>query len=98
MATNDLIPTALVATGIAPAAIPKPAPRAVQKDPFAAQAGPDVSFSGEDGPTQTYAVFQVDQGSKKLKVTIVDGEGRILRSIPPGSVAEMISAMNRYRP
>jgi len=99
MATNDLIPTALVATGTAPVAIPGLAPQSVaQRDRFSKQAGPDVSFKGANGPTEAYAVFQVDPQSKQLQVMIVDAEGKVLRAIPPRSVAEMIETMNRYRP
>ena len=100
MATNDLLPTALVATGTAPAAIPQLAPALVgsQKDRFAKQAGPDVTYKGPDGPTEAYAVFQVDPTSKQLQVIVVDSQGKVLRAMPPGSVAQMMETMNRYRP
>ncbi len=99
MATNDLLPTALVATGTAPATIPGyPVPTVAGRDRFSAQAGPDVSFKGPNGPTEAYAVFQVDPESKQLLVMIVDSEGKVLRAIPPRSVAEMLDTMNRYRP
>jgi FlaG protein len=99
MATNDLLPTALVATGTAPAAIPKaaPAPVAPQKDRFAKQAGPDVSFKGPDGVTEAYAVFQIDPQSKQLQVTVVDAQGQVIRVIPPRSVSQMMETMGRYR-
>jgi len=99
MATNDLLPTALVATGTAPAAIPQFATQMVaQRDRFGTQAGPDVSFKGPNGQTEAYAVFQIDPQSKQLQVMIVDAEGKILRAIPPRSVAQMIESMSRYRP
>jgi hypothetical protein len=99
MATTDLIQTAVVATGTAPVAIPQLAPQGVaERDRFSKQAGPDVRFKGPNGPTEAYAVFQVDPKSKQLQVMIVDAEGKILRAIPPRSVAEMISTMSRYRP
>jgi hypothetical protein len=100
MATSDLLPTTLVATGATPAAISKlSAPAgAPAKDEFAKQAGPDVSFKGPDGLTEAYAVFQIDPESKKLQVMVVDAEGRILRAIPPRSVNQMIETMSRYRP
>ena len=99
MATNDLLPTALVATGTAPAAIPQLAPLPVtpQKDRFAKQAGPDVSFKGPDGLTEAYAVFQIDPESKQLQVMVVNAEGQVLRMIPPRSVSQMIESMSRYR-
>jgi hypothetical protein len=100
MATNDLLQTALVATGTAPAAIPQLAPIPVgpQRDRFAKQAGPDVSFKGPDGLTEAYAVFQIDPESKQLQVMVVDGQGQVLRMIPPRSVSQMIESMSRYRP
>ena len=100
MATNDLLPMALVATGTAPAAIPQLAPGSVapQRDRFAKQAGPDVSFKGPDGLTEAYAVFQIDPESKQLQVTVVDSQGQILRVIPPRSVSQMMESMGRYRP
>jgi hypothetical protein len=99
MATNDLLPTALVATGTAPAVVPQFIPQAVGgKDRFARQAGPDVSFKGPNGPTEAYAVFQIDPESKRLQVMVVDAEGQVLRVIPPRSVAQMIESMSRYRP
>ena len=100
MATNDLLPTALVATGTAPAAVPQMAPTqaSTQKDRFAKQAGPDVSFKGPDGLTEAYAVFQIDPESKQLQVMVVDGQGQVIRMIPPRSVSQMMDSMNRYRP
>jgi hypothetical protein len=100
MSTNDLLPTALVATGTAPAAIPQlsPIPGAPQKDRFAKEAGPDVSFKGPDGLTEAYAVFQIDPESKQLQVMVVDSSGQVLRVIPPRSVSQMIQSMNSYRP
>lgn len=99
MATNDLLPTALVATGTAPAAVPQvsPVPVAALPDRFAKQAGPDVTYKGPDGLTEAYAVFQIDPESKQLRVTVVDAQGQVLRVIPPRSVSEMMEAMGRYR-
>jgi hypothetical protein len=100
MEANDLIPTALVATGTSPAAIPHLAPAlpGSHKDRFANEAGPDVSFKGPDGLTEAYAVFQIDPQTKQLEVVVVDSEGQVLRVIPPRSVSEMIESMSRYRP
>ena len=99
MATNDLLPAALVATGTTPAAITKltTAPAVPARDSFAKRAGPDVSFKGPDGLTEAYAVFQIDPDSKQLQVIVVDADGRILRAIPPHSVNQMIQTMGRYR-
>jgi hypothetical protein len=68
-----------------------------QRDRFAKQAGPDVSFKGPDGVTEAYAVFQIDPQSKQLQVMVVDGQGQVLRMIPPKSVSQMVEAMGRYR-
>ncbi len=99
MATNDLLPAALVTTGTLPAAIPQlssPTTPA-QRDRFARRAGPDVSFKGPEGLTEVYAVFSVDPDSKQLRVAVVDAEGRLLRMIPPTSVSQMVETMGRYR-
>ena len=100
MATNDLIPTALVTTGTAPAAVSQLAPSqvAAQRDRFAKRAGPDVSFKGPEGVTEAYAVFQIDPESKQLLVTVVDGQGQVLRVIPPRTISQMMESMGRYRP
>jgi len=100
MATNDLLPTALVTTGTAPAVVQQLAPttEATQRDRFAKRAGPDVSYKGPDGMTEAYAVFQIDPQSKQLLVTVVDGEGQIVRVIPPRTVSQMMASMGRYRP
>jgi hypothetical protein len=100
MATNDLLPTALVTTGSAPAAVSQLAPSqtAPQRDRFAKRAGPDVSYKGPEGMTEAYAVFQIDPESKRLQVTVVDGRGQVVRVIPPRSVSQMIESMSRYRP
>ncbi len=100
MATNDLLPTALVAAGNVPAASPQLAPAmpGSQKDRFAEEAGPDVSFKGPAGLTEAYAVFKIDPESKQLQVMVVDSDGQVLRVIPPRSVSEMIESMSRYRP
>jgi hypothetical protein len=100
MATNDLLPTALVSTGSAPAVVsPVDRPQAVpQRDHFAKQAGADVSFKGADGLTEAYAVFQIDPESKQLLVTVVDGQGQVLRVIPPRTISQMMESMGRYRP
>ena len=100
MTTNDLLPTALVTTGTAPAAIHSlsPSQGALGRDRFARKAGPDVSFKGPDGMTEAYAVFQIDPESKQLLVTVVDGQGQVLRVIPPRTVSQMMESMGRYRP
>ncbi len=77
-----------------PRLIHEPAP---EPDRFARRAGPDVAIKTSQGVSQVYAVFSVDPESKQLHVAVVDSEGRVIRLIPPESVAEMIASMGRYR-
>jgi hypothetical protein len=100
MATNDLLPMALVTTGTAPAAIPQlsSTPMTAERDQFARKAGPDVSFKGPNGMSEAYTVFSIDPASKELKVMVVDGEGRVIRIVPPTSISQMLESMGRYRP
>ncbi len=98
MATNDLLSTALVTTGVAPAALPQLSKdKAPVADRFARRAGPDVSYKSSAGVTEVYAVFSVDPESRELRVAVVDHDGRVLRMIPPGSIAQMMEQMARYR-
>ena len=57
---------------------------------------PDVELEINQTMVRVYAVFQVDPETKELQVSVVDDEGRLVRMIPPHSVAEMISAMASY--
>ena len=100
MATNDLLPTALVTTGTAPAAIStlSPSQGTAGRDRFGRKAGPDVSFRGPGGITEAYAVFSIDPESRDLKVIVVDGKGQVIRTVPASSVSQMMESMDRYRP
>ncbi len=61
-----------------------------------AAAVPDVEIAFDKGMVRVFAVFQVDPQTNEMQVSVVDDEGRLIRLIPPDSVAEMISAMAAY--
>jgi hypothetical protein len=111
MATNDLIQTASSSGGV-PAASPAGGGRPVRRtapsagvpglplvagaprpDLFNERAGPDVSTGpGRDA----YVTFEVDPETHDVRVSILDGSGRLVRMVPAESVRQMISAMARY--
>jgi len=100
MATTDVDPTAAsIASAAAVLALPGPPGRAgdPRLDDFARRAGPDVALGSGPGIVRVYAIFAVDPETKQLRVRVVDDSGRLIRMIPPESVAEMIAAMNGYR-
>ncbi|HWP62936.1 MAG TPA: flagellar protein FlaG [Candidatus Binatia bacterium] len=65
-------------------------------DAFGRIAGPDASVDGELGLVRVYAIFSFDPTSNEVRVRVVDETGRLLRTIPPESVAAMIAAMRTY--
>lgn len=69
----------------------------VPLDAFAKRAGPDVAVSADAGLVRVHAVFQMDPSTKEMSVSVVDEAGRLVRMIPPDSVAKMIAAMAAYR-
>lgn len=69
----------------------------VPLDAFAKRAGPDVAVSADSGLVRVHAVFQMDPSTKEMSVSVVDEAGRLVRMIPPDSVAKMIAAMAAYR-
>jgi hypothetical protein len=66
-------------------------------DAFAERAGPDVAVGSEGGLVRAHAVFRLDPVTREMTVSVVDEGGRLLRMIPPDSVAKMITAMATYR-
>jgi hypothetical protein len=70
---------------------------AVPLDAFAKRAGPDVAVSTVEGMVRVHAVFQLDPMTKEMTVSVVDEAGKLVRLIPPDSVAKMIAAMAAYR-
>ena len=69
----------------------------VPLDAFAKRAGPDAAVSTDAGVVRVHAVFQMDPTTKEMTVSVVDESGRLVRMIPPESVAQMIAAMAAYR-
>jgi hypothetical protein len=69
----------------------------VPLDAFSKRAGPDVAVTADAGPVRVHAVFQVDPSTREMSVSVVDEAGRLVRMIPPDSVAKMIAAMAAYR-
>jgi hypothetical protein len=69
----------------------------VQLDAFARRGGPDVAVNTDHGLVRVHAVFQMDPATKEMSVSVVDEAGRLIRMIPPDSVAQMIAAMAAYR-
>jgi hypothetical protein len=69
----------------------------VPLDAFAKRSGPDVKIKTEQGNVSLHAVYQQDPVTKEMTVSLVDESGRLIRMIPPDSVAKMISAMTAYR-
>jgi uncharacterized FlaG/YvyC family protein len=61
-----------------------------------AAAVPDVEIAFDKGMVRVFAVFQVNPETHEMQVSVVDDEGRLVRLIPPDSVAQMISAMAAY--
>jgi hypothetical protein len=66
-------------------------------DAFAKRGGPDVAVKTDAGIVAVHAVFQMDPTTNEMQVSIVDDAGRLIRMIPPDSVARMIAAMATYR-
>jgi hypothetical protein len=66
-------------------------------DAFGRQAGPDVAIATGPVIVRVYAVFEIDPGSQRLRVRVVDDRGHLVRMIPPASVNEMIVTMAKYR-
>ena len=53
----------------------------------------DVAAFGND----SFAVYSVDEKTHVTRIAIYDGEGRLLRMIPPESVQDMLSQLAAYR-
>jgi hypothetical protein len=69
----------------------------VPLDAFARRGGPDVAVKTDDGLVRAHAVFSIDPTTHEMSVSVVDEAGRLIRMIPPDSVAKMIAAMATYR-
>jgi len=99
MSTTDIDPAAAsLATAVAASAMPGLPGRSgdPRLDEFARRAGPDVAIGSGQAPVKMHAIFSVDPDTNRLRVRVVDDAGRLVRMIPPDSVAEMIAAMGGY--
>ena len=99
MATTNLSPTASpTAPGVGSAAAPGAVRPVIDPalDAFARQAGPDVAIGSGPAIVRVYAIFAVDPQTNRVRVRVVDDTGRLIRMIPPESVAEMLAAMSGY--
>ena len=101
MSSNErLLPTGVSTAPVPGTAVPTPVCGGHQApgrdDPFARQAGPDVSLVRGGVEVRVYTHFSVDPMTKEVQVAIVDQAGRLVRMIPPDSVAQMLQAMNSY--
>ncbi len=66
-------------------------------DEFGRRAGPDAAVRTAAGFVQVYAVFAIDPQTKRVRVSVVDDQGHLIRMIPPENVGEMIAAMASYQ-
>jgi len=57
---------------------------------------PDAEIAIGDTLVRVHAMFQVDPTTKEVHVSVVDDRGRLIRMIPPDSVAQMLAAMASY--
>jgi hypothetical protein len=98
MTTADIDPAGILATAVATLAAPgQPGKSGDPKlDEFARRAGPDVAIGSGAAALKVYAIFAVDPDTRQVRVRVVDEAGRLIRMIPPKSVAEMIAAMSGY--
>ena len=51
--------------------------------------------SAPEAPTPA-ALFEFSADRREVRIRIVDSAGALVRQIPPGTVAEMISAIAKY--
>jgi hypothetical protein len=87
--------------GSAAAARPWPASRSAEDGPGdpereATEPQPDAEILIGEGLVRVHAMFQVDPATKEVHVSVVDDRGRLIRMIPPDSVAQMLAAMASY--
>jgi uncharacterized FlaG/YvyC family protein len=61
-----------------------------------AEATPDVEISIANIMVRQHTMFHVDPETNRLQVSVVDDSGKLVRLIPPDSVAQMLQAMSAY--
>lgn len=66
-------------------------------DAFGRMAGADAAVDAHlSGFVRVYAIFSIDPATNELQVRVVDETGRLIRTIPPETVAAMLAAMAAY--
>ncbi len=95
MQTIESAASAPVVTGLTLGSPASPPPVVKPATPAAAPTRPsaDVVAFGRD----TFAVFSVDKDSGATRIAIYDGDGQLVRMIPPEGVSEMLSQLAAYR-
>ena len=96
------IPELALLTGAAAPPRPWPANRPADDGPAepgeATEPGADADAEILIGAdlVRVHAMFQIDPATKEIHVSVVDDRGRLIRMIPPDSVAQMLAAMASY--
>ena len=88
-------PELITATGISRPGWPSPRPGDAP-DAAPANDTPDAEIAIADTLVRVHAMFHVDPETKRVQVSVVDDQGRLIRMIPPDSVSEMMAAMSAY--
>jgi hypothetical protein len=90
-AISELVP--MTGTGTSS----RPGPRTADRGASApVNAAPDAEIAIADTLVRVHAMFQVDPKTNKVRVSVVDENGKLVRLIPPESVSEMLAAMAAY--
>ena len=95
------IPELALVSGAAAPAHARPANRPADDDPAdpaneSTEPQPDVEILIGAALVRVHAMFQVDPTTREVRVSVVDDRGRLIRMIPPDSVAQMLAAMTSY--
>ena len=102
MNTSDLassaIPELVPMTGLSGPRVTavRTADRAATEPAGSADATADVEISIANIMVRQHTMFHVDPETNRLQVSVVDDSGKLVRLIPPDSVAQMLQAMSAY--
>ena len=64
--------------------------------PPPAEHAPDAEIAIANSIVRVHAMFHVDPETRRVQVSVVDEDGKLVRLIPPESVSEMLAAMAAY--
>jgi hypothetical protein len=73
---------------------------AVPREPPPSAPPPSRTGTSADvatGSQSSYAVFMVDRATRETLIRIYDGEGRLIRMIPPEDVIDVAAQLDAYR-